>query len=86
MFLQLQLSAGSKHNVLLETVKNIALTVYHAAYSMSITVNEDVNQMFTNVLIKFKLLAMSQIEWDNYLLGEEHQHDVVRKYITQIGA
>ena len=29
---------------------------------------------------------MSQSEWDNYLLGEEYQHDVVRECITQIGA
>ena len=83
---QFQLSAGSKYNTLLEMVKNIALTVCSAAYSMSATVNEDVNQMFTNVPIKFKLLAMSQIEWNSYLLGEEYQHNVVRECITQTRA
>ena len=53
---------------------------------MTTTVNEDVNLMFTNIPIKFKLLAMSQIEWESYLLGEEYQLDVVRECITQIGA
>ena len=67
-------------------VKNIALTLFRAAYSMSTTPNDDVDLMFTNVPIKFKVLAMSQIEWDTYLLGEVYQHDVVRECITQIGA
>ena len=78
--------AGSKYNALLEMVQNITLTVCGAFYSMSTTVNEDVNLMFTNVPIKFKLLAISQSKWDNYLLGEEYQHDLVRESITQIGA
>ena len=51
---------------------------------MSTTLNKDVNQMSTNVPIKFKVLAISQIKWDTYLLGEEYQHNVVREYITQI--
>ena len=53
---------------------------------MATTVNEDVNQMFTNVPIKLKVLAMSQTEWESYLQGKEYQHDVVRECITQIGA
>ena len=52
---------------------------------MSTTVNEDINLMFTNISIKFKLLAISQIEWDNYLLSEEYQHDIVKECITQTG-
>ena len=48
--------------------------------------NKDVDLMFTNVPIKFKLLAMSQTEWNTFLLGEGYQHDVVRECITQIGA
>ena len=43
--------------------------------------------MFANVPIKFKVLAaMSQIEWDTYLLGEEYKHNEVRICIDQIGA
>ena len=53
-------------------VKNIALTVCCTAYSMSTTPNDDFDQMFTNVPIKFKVLAMFQVEWDNYLLGKEY--------------
>ena len=60
-------------------VKNIALTVCRAAYSIATTtVNDDGDLMFTTIPIKFKLLAMSQIKWETYLLGEEHQYDVVR--------
>lgn len=33
-----------------------------AAYIMSIMPNEDIDLMFTNVPIKFKLLAMTQFE------------------------
>ena len=54
VFSQSQLSPGSKFNALLEMTKNIALTMCRAAYSMSTTVKEDVDQMFTNVPIKFK--------------------------------
>ena len=59
--LYLQLSTGSKHNGLLEMEKNIALTLCRAAYSrtMSTTQNDDIDQMFTNVPIKLKVLAMS---------------------------
>ena len=63
MFSQLKLSVGSKYNVLMEMVQNIALSVCHAAYSISTTVNEDVNLTFTNVYIEIKLLAMSQPKW-----------------------
>ena len=53
---------------------------------MATTVNDDIDHMLTNVPIKFKLHSMSQLEWDQYLLGEDYQHDIVRKCITQIGA
>ena len=67
-------------------VQNIALTECRAAFNISTTVNGDVNLIFTKVPIKFKLLAMSQIEWDNYLLDEEYRYDIVRECITQIRA
>ena len=86
VFSQAKLSASSKYSALLEMVQNIALTVCRAAYSMATTVNEDIDQMFTNVPIQVKLLSMSQPEWESYLLGEEYQHDIVRECITQIGA
>ena len=54
VFSQAKLSASSKYSVLLKIVQNIALAVCRAAYSMATTVNEDVDQMFTNVPIKFK--------------------------------
>ena len=67
-------------------VQNIALTVCRAAYIISTSVNEEFDQMSIIVPIKFKLQSMSQSEWDNYILGEEYQHDVVRECITQIGS
>ena len=67
VFSQAKLSASSKYSALLEMVQNIVLAVCRAVYSMATTVNEDVNQTFTNVSIKFKLLTMSQIEWESYL-------------------
>ena len=86
VFSQVQLSASSKYTALLEMVQNNALTVCRSAYIMASTVNDDVNLMFTTVPIKFKLQAMSQSQWENYLLGEDYQHDIVRECITQIGA
>ena len=59
VFSQAKLLAISKYSVLLEMVQNIALAMCCAAYSMATTFNEVIDQMFTNVLIKFKLLAMS---------------------------
>ena len=82
----MQLSASSKYTALLEMVQNNALTVCRSAHTMASTVNEDVDLMFTTVPIKFKLQAMSQSQWENYLLGEDYQHDIVRECITQIGA
>ena len=67
-------------------VQNIALTVRRAAYSISTTVNEDADLMFTNIPIKFKLVAMSQSKCKSYLLGDKYQRDVIRECITQIGA
>ena len=55
-----ELCAYSKYSTLLELVQNNALTVCYTAYSMATTVNEDVNLMFTNVPIKFKLMAISK--------------------------
>ena len=86
VFSQMQLSASSKYNALLQMVQNNALTVCRSAYTMASTVNDDVNLMFTTVPIKFKLQAMSQAQWEHYLLGEDYQHDIVRECITQIGA
>ena len=86
VFSQAKLSASSKYSTLLEMVQNIALTVCRSAYSMATSVNEDVDQMCTNVPIQFKLLSMSQLGWESYLLGGEYQHDIVRECITQIGA
>ena len=60
VFSQVKLSVSSKYSALLEMVENIALAVYRAAYSMATTVNEDADQIFTNIPINFKLLAMSQ--------------------------
>ena len=54
--------------MLLELIKNIALIVTHAAYIITSTVNDNLDQIFTNVPIKFKLEVMTKFEWDNYLL------------------
>ena len=78
VFSQAQLSASFKYSALLEMVQNIALAVCRSAYSMATTSNKDVDQVFTNIPIKFKLLAMFQTEWESYLLDEEYQHDIVR--------
>ena len=86
VFSQAKLLANSKYSALLEMVQNIALAVCRAAYSMTTTVNEEVDQTFTYAPIKFKLLPMSQTEWASYQKGEEYQHDIVRECTTQISA
>ena len=60
VFSQAQLLASSKYSTLLKMVQNTALTVCRAAYSsMATTMNDNVDLMFTNIPIKFKLQAMS---------------------------
>ena len=52
---QVKLSASFKYSAVLDMVQTIALAVCRTAYSMATIVNENVDQMFTNVPFKFKL-------------------------------
>ena len=48
------------------------------------TPSNDIDQIFTNIPIKFKIEGLTQFKWDNYLRSEEYQHDIVLECITQI--
>ena len=79
-------SGQSKYNTLLELVKNNTKTLTRNVYNMASMSNKDVNQMFTNVPIRFNLESMTEFKWNNYLNSEEYCHDIVMECITQVGA